>query len=50
MAFLFLVFLIAMVFLYYNFRKTALILAVINLFFCLAMLWHHADSVLNILL
>lgn len=50
MAFLFLIFTIAIWLLWSGQRKAALIVALINLVLCLAMFWHHATDTLKILL
>jgi hypothetical protein len=48
MALLFLIFLFCFYFILINKRKEALILATVNIFFCLLMLIHHATSTLGI--
>jgi Family of unknown function (DUF5993) len=50
MAALYLIFVIDMVLLFEGYRKTAIILTLINLLLCLAMFWHHVTDKLTILL
>lgn len=50
MALLFLVFATAIVLAWKGFRKTALILVLINLLLCLAMFTYHVTDKLNIIL
>jgi hypothetical protein len=50
MAFLFLIFTIAILLLWAGYRRTALVLTLINLLLCLAMFWHHVTDKLQILL
>lgn len=50
MALLFLLFTIAIMFAWTGYRRTALVLVLINLFLCLAMFAYHVTDKLNILL
>lgn len=50
MSILFLIFAFVIILIGFGFRKTALILALINLLLCLAMFWHHVTDALQILL
>ncbi|MDR2539883.1 MAG: DUF5993 family protein [Chlamydiales bacterium] len=48
MALLFFIFIIAILFIWKSYRKVGIGLTLINLVFCLLMLWHHATDVLKI--
>ena len=48
MAALFLIFVVAMAFIWKGQRKAGLLIALLNLVLCLIMLWHHATTVLMI--
>lgn len=50
MTFLFLIFTIAIVLLWAGYRKTALMIALINILLCLAMFWYHVTDKLKIML
>lgn len=50
MAALFLVFAISMVFVWKGQRRVAFVIALFNLVLCVLMLWHHATTVLQIVL
>lgn len=48
MAFLFFIFALAIAFIAFGYRKTAMALVIINLLLCLAMFWHHITDHLKI--
>lgn len=50
MTVIFFIFAMAIVLMGLGLRKAALILALVNLLFCLGMFWHHVTSSVNILL
>lgn len=48
MALLFFIFMIIILFIWKGYRTLGISLALINLVFCLFMLWHHATDILKI--
>lgn len=50
MAGLFLIFVIIVILIWFDLRKTAIVLTIINILLCLEIFRHHATTILNILL
>jgi hypothetical protein len=50
MAGLFFIFVVNMLLVWRGLRKPAIILAIVNLLLCLAMLWHHVTTKIDIML
>lgn len=50
MAFLFLIFAIAILLIGLGYRKAAMIVTIVNLLLCLTMFWHHITDALKIML
>lgn len=48
MALLFILYLVSLGAFIYSRKKLALLIAIVNVLFCLAMLMHHATDILNI--
>ncbi|WP_350339698.1 MULTISPECIES: DUF5993 family protein [Candidatus Rhabdochlamydia] len=48
MVLLFFIFMITILFIWKGYRKVGIGLTLINLVFCLFMLWHHATDILKI--